>query len=352
MKSEKLKVKNYKTHNINNLKNLNNNNFNNFNKLNNFKPSFTLIEAIFVIVILSFVLIGGFQILSKLYVRNYIAKQTSKFEFISQQTLDQLSEMLYFRVPLSVIGYNQQTGEFKFIGEITQNENYPILEWIGYLNDAMRDANLSGFIDLYASKKPVIKALDFNSGFINEILKNKYVTSEDLTSLTGIIFAGSFDRGSENTLNDYDNAFGWHGNEAKQIFRINSYTQIGNDCNLSLKNADGTDINHITVYEKFYLVDSAYAIALKKDLESSKWNCKDLNWDDIKDSDLLLFYNYRPWLGETFCGDGGEGNVTLLAGDVKAFKIKKVNYHLMLKLELFKNKADINISVSKQKVAF
>ncbi|ACM93336.1 hypothetical protein NAMH_1380 [Nautilia profundicola AmH] len=328
------------------------NNFTNSNDLKNFKTSFTLIEAIFVIVILSFVLIGGFQILSKLYVRNYIAKQTSKFEFISQQTLDQVSQIIYNRIPLSVIGYNQQTGEFQYIGNIIQNNKYPILEWIGYLNDAMVDDNLSGFVDLYESNKPVIKALDFNSGFINEILKNKYDTAQNLKDLTSIIFAGSFDRGSENILNDYNNSFGWHGNRADLVYRISDYSQSGNNCFLTLKNYDNTDITHASIYEKFYLADSAYAIALKKDLDQNKWKCNDLNWSDLQDDDLLLFYNYRPWKGESFCADDGTGNVTVLTSNVKAFKVKKINYHLMMKIEMFKSRGDINISVSKQKVIF
>jgi len=314
------------------------------------KKAFTLIEAIFVIVILAFVLIGGFQIVGMLYKRNYIAKQTSKFEFVSQSVLDQISSLIYYRIPLSVIGYNQQTGEFKYIGDIEENENYPVLEWIGYENDAMKERNLSGFIDLYASKKPVLRALDFNSDFINTIIRNKF--SGDLKNSAAVIFAGSFDRGEESALYDYNDSFGWHGNKAKLVYIISDFTQDGNDCNLSIKNYDGSDVGNIKIFEKFYLADSAYAIALKKDLNASKWNCKDYNYTDFKDNDLLLFYNYRPWKGESFCADGGEGNVTLLAADVKAFRVKKKNSHLELKMELFKSRGDINISVSKQKVAF
>ena len=315
------------------------------------KKSFTLIEAILVIVILSFILIGGFQLIQKLYVRNYIAKQTGEFEFVSQQVLDQLSSVLYYRIPLSVIGYNQQSGEFKYIGYITSAENYPVLEWIGYLNDAMKESNLSGFADLYASKKPVLKAVDFNSDYINEILHNKYLTAQNLNDLTAVIFAGSFDRGSEGVLNDYNNSFGWHGNRADFVYRIKSYNQTGNNCELNLTNYDGSAIDNAVIYEKFYLADSAYAVALKKDLDPAKWNCN-VSLDEFKDDDLLFFYNYRPWLGETFCADGGEGNVSLLSGNVSSFRVKKVNNHLELKIRMQKSKADINISVSKQKVAF
>ena len=315
------------------------------------KKAFTLIEVIYVIVILSFVLIGGFQIINKLYERNYIVKTTTKFEFATQILLDQISGMIYYRIPFSVIGYNQKTNDFKYIGEILANEDYPILEWIGYLNEAMVDMNLSGFVDLYESIKPEIKTIDFNSEFINTILKNKFKSDENLTQLSAIIFAGSFDRGEESVLGDYNNSFGWHQNEAKLVYKIDQYTQNSNDCDLRLKESNGSDIESATIYEKFYLVDSAYAIALKKDLNSSKWRCN-ISFNKFKDNDLLLFYNYRPWRGETFCGDGGDGNVTLLSSNIKSFKVKKVNYHLELKISMFKSKGDINITISKQKVTF
>ena len=316
------------------------------------KKAFTLIEVIYVIVILSFVLIGGFQIISKLYERNYIVKTTTNLEFNTQTLLDQISGMIYYRVPLSVIGYNPKTDDFKYIEEIEEDEEYLVLEWIGYLNEAMVERNLSGFVDLYESVKPTIKAVDFNSTFVDTILKNKFKSSDkNLTELSAIIFAGSFDIGEEIALNYYNNSFGWHGNNAKLIYKIDEYTQDSSDCYLTLKESNGSEIESATIYEKFYLVDSAYAIALKKDLNISKWNCN-ISFDKFKDNDLLLFYNYRPWKGETFCGDGGDGNVTLLASNIKAFNVKKVNYHLKFNVSMFKSKGDINITISKQKVTF
>jgi type II secretory pathway pseudopilin PulG len=319
------------------------------------KKSFTLIEAIFVIVILAFVLIGGFQIIQKLYVRNYIVKQTSNFEFQSQQTLDELAEMLYFRVPLTTIGYSPSDNDFKYIGEI-EEDKYPVLEWIGYVKDAMIEKNLSGFVDLYASDRNThkIACRDFNKAFIEDIVNNKFKKTGDLNKTTAIIFAGSFDRGEEGALSDYNNSFGWHGNEHRLIYTFESgaTTDSNNDTNLTLNN-----FTHGRIYEKFYLADSAYAIVRKASLNQDDWDCSDLSWDELDDDDLLLFYNYRPWLGETFCGDNNhngtpKGDVTVLATNVSAIRVKKVNSHLELKITLNKEKGDINITVSKQKVAF
>jgi len=315
------------------------------------KRSFTLIEAIFVIVILSFLLIGGFQIISKLYVRNFIAQKTAEFEFTSQQILDELSRRLYYRVPLSTIGYDGK-GDFKYIGDIDDPDKYKILEWIGYENDAMKELNLSGFIDLYASNKKnkLIKCLDFNYSFIEVIVNNKFNFNKDLNQSSAIVFAGSFDRGEEGALTDYNNSFGWHNNEYKLVYTFEKNSTLNNDTFLKL-HIDSGDI-----YEKFYLVDSAYAVARGEDINTSADCIKNLNipLNEINDT-LFLFYNYRPWLKETFCADSygePEGNVSVLGFNIKAFRVKKVNSHLEIKITLNKKRGDINITVSKQKVAF
>jgi prepilin-type N-terminal cleavage/methylation domain-containing protein len=311
--------------------------------------AFTLIEMIFVIVILAFIAIGSFNLISKLFKRNYIAKTSSDFEYFSQQLSNQLSILLYNRIPLSVIGYDGSN--FKYIGKIDETDKFPIIEWISELDDAKTKLNLSGFADLYDSSKPTLKVLDFNSTFVNDILHNKFSTSDNLDKLTAVIFAGTFDMGEEESLSDDKNAFGWHGHKHKYVFTISDYKQDGNDCNLKLDDTDGKRI-----YEKFYLADTAYTLALGKDIDTSAECIKNLHIkDDEIDNTLFLFYNYRPWKGDTFCADNNgtpEGNVTVLAQNVKGFKFKKVNSHLEMFFTFFKSRGDINISVSKQKVVF
>lgn len=316
------------------------------------KKAFSLIEMIFVIVILSIIITGGLIIAAKIYKRNLIASKYLELSFNTEQTIDKLANLLYYRVPLSAIGYNQKNSEFKYLEDIESDENYTIFEWIGVSEDIYKDLNFSGFADLYESKKPVLKAIDFNATFINNVLQNKFDTTQDFKNLVGIIFAGSFDRGEEVSLDDYNNSFGWHGNKAKYIYIIDDYSQSGNDTNLTLKNSDGSEISNATIYEKFYLVDSAYAIALKKDLNESKWNCNEYNFSNLDDSDLLLFYDYRPWKGETFCGDGGSGKVEILSKNIGGFLIKGVNSHLEIFIKGKYKRGDVEIKVSKQKVVF
>jgi len=318
--------------------------------------SFTLIEAIFVIVILSLIITGGMMIAEKIYKRNILVSNSLKLQFDTEQTIDKLANMLYFRIPLSAIGYNPKTGDFKYLGNIGNDENYTVFEWIGESFDIEKGVNFSGFADLYASKKPILKALDFNASFINETLQNKFDTSENFKNLVGIIFAGSFDRGDEGILSDYNNSFGWHGHRADFVFLINNYNQVGNDTNLSLTNYDGSEINNTRIYEKFYLADSAYAVARGEDINTSATCIKNLDIpnDEINNT-LFLFYDYRPWKNETFCADTNgnrAGKAEILSKNIVGFNIKSINSHLEIFFNAMFKKGDIVIKVSKQKVVF
>ena len=59
-------------------------------------------------------------------------------------------------------------------------------------------------------------------------------------------------------------------------------------------------------------------------------------------------------LWNLLCDDNGssEGNVTILMEHVKTFRVKSVNSHLELLLEINDSKDGIDIHISKQKVVF
>ena len=320
------------------------------------RKAFTLIEMIFVIVILSLIITGGLIIASKIYKRNLIASKALALSFDTQLVIDKLGNRLYYRIPLSAIGYNPKTHDFKYLGDIEGDENYTVFEWISESFDIQNGLNFSGFADLYASKKPILKAIDFNASDINETLQNKFNRNDDFKNFVGIIFAGSFDRGDEASVDDYNNSFGWHGHDAKYVYIISDYNQSGNDTNLSLKEANGSDITNARIYEKFYLVDSAYAIARGEDINQSANCIVNLNIpsNEINDT-LFLFYNYRPWKGETFCADNNgsaSGDVEVLSKNIRGFYIKSVNSHLELFFKAVYKRGDVVVKISKQKVVF
>jgi type II secretory pathway pseudopilin PulG len=298
------------------------------------KKAFTLVEAIFTIVILGILSVGTFVSLKHLYIRSAKSKALSDLSFESQIIVDQISALLYKRVPSSVIGSSDSNGsDFKSI--YNMDKSYPILEWIGTSSEALKAGYYSGFVDLDGSDKSTItiKTDKFNEQNITDVLASKFGSVNNVLNSTSIIFAGAFDNG---VLSDVNSSFGWHKKNHDLVYTINSTTT--NSLNLA------TTPNEI--YEKFYLVDSAYAIVRKENITST---CSNVNLSDNNNT-LYLFYNYRPWKNETYC----DGNVTILSNDVSAFEAGMINDSIYFSIELEKEIRgnDSNVTISKQKVVF
>jgi len=324
------------------------------------KKTFTLIEIIFVIVILGLISIGSFKALEMLYQRYYQVNTITKFSILSQTLLDEVSTILYYRTPLTAIGYSPTDGDFKKLEDI-DDDKYKIFEWISEAYDAKKHfgfdihTGYTGFIDLDASNRDTLTLVtkDFNITDINDTLNKVFNNTQDLNKTVAIIFAGNLDTGVESE--DYNNSFGWHGYDHKKVYLINKFKQVKNDANLTMT----SDIKGNRIYAKYYLAASAWGIARGADIDKNANCLKNLNIDD---NTLLLFYNYRPWQNQTFCADPhhdnsetNEGNVSILAKNITAFRVKAVDYHIELKVQFSKpmyRENDKNITITKQKVTF
>jgi len=306
------------------------------------QKAFTLVEVIITIVILGILSAGTFVSLKHLYIRVAKSKALSNLSSDSQIVVDQISSLLYDRVPSSTIGYKSD-GTFDTIYNL--GSSYSVIEWIAVANEAQKAGYYSGFVDLNKSDKntKTIFSPHINISELNNVMANKFSKS---SSDLALIFAGSFDDGSLVLSNDFNSSFGWHGNLYNQI-----------ETNLTINN--NNIILNITpdeIYEKYYLVDSAYAIARGADIDLNASCINDLNKSD--NNTLFLFYNYRPWQGKTFCADPNgsnqDGNVTVLTYNAKGFQASLVNNSLRFSLTLQKHirGSENNVTISKQKVVF
>ena len=110
------------------------------------------------------------------------------------------------------------------------------------------------------------------------------------------------------------------------------------------------------IYEKYYLVDSAYAVARGADVEQSAECVTDLNLStETLNNTLLLFYDYRPWKGESFCADvsNGAGKVSVLSSNVNAFRARAIDGTIRLSIDMNRTVRGGNpVRLSKQKVVF
>lgn len=296
-----------------------------------------MVELVMTIVIMGILAGGAYISLAKLFAKSAQTKAISQLSLQSTLVTNQIAALLRDRVPSTVIGYDPAANEFESIYSLTKT--YPILEWISTDFEGLRSGMYSGFVDLdrcdRASNRIVSPATDVNA--------------------TGraLIFAGAFDQGDITyDEGDFNTSFGWHGNPHAKVYALDT-TSSGSD--LYLKNRPDT------VYEKYTLVRSAYAIARYGDVKTDAACMQSLGLEGtVGEKSLLLFYDYRPWLGETFCADpngsGQSGSVTLLDNDTSGFSADFANDNLTFSLTLERTirrpGRDLNVTISKQKAVY
>lgn len=286
------------------------------------RGAFTLIEMIFTVVVASILALGSFKALEALYTRSAKAKAITELSLRSQIVLDQLSVLLYNRIPNSVIGYNPASGACEEIADIDETQSLQVLSWLSLDEEQLMLRRYDGFVDMNASARPVLSTP---------------ATTADL-NVTGrnLIFAGAFDEG-ESTLSACGGAYGWPHVDSNLSFPLSA---AAGSITFGVERPD-------VIYEKFYLTDGAYAVARGVDVQGI---CA-LNPHDYKElnNTLLLFYGFQPYEGENFC----DGSVAILAEEVIAFRATYINNAIRLAIDMNRSvRGSSSVHVSKQKAVF
>lgn len=273
------------------------------------RKGFTLLELIFVIVILGILSKFGADILYKIY-ENYIYSNTfNRLQNQSEAAVKQIANRLQYRIKDSTIARAGTAGAPHGIGEnITGTDT---LEWIGtdiegWRGTASQAPDWSGFIDLADS---------------NETL----LDSPGTAALAGDL--AIFFIGSDIDLEGSD--FGWDGaaitSQDAAMHRVDIAT--AGQITPTVGNFSGID-----VYEYYQLARSAYAVHLDNN------------------GNLILYHDYQPWSGETMT----DGVPSLIMEDVSSFKFTSMGDILILQICV----SDNNItgvggySICKEKVVF
>jgi prepilin-type N-terminal cleavage/methylation domain-containing protein len=298
----------------------------------------TLIELIVTLVVASILSIGMFTAMKTVALQSQKAKARTIHSLDTQSALDQIAALLYHRIPATTIGYNGAA--HRPLDNLGAIDDAHTLEWVGYFHEALLMEQMSGFVDMAGSNVGANRLSTPNMSINLLTSLGQKWPGMDITD-TGIVFAGSFDQGGAQV--------GWHGDADRSDIEDVASIQNGS-LNLAT--------NPEWIYEKFYLADSGYAVARLGDVHDSNATClQPLHVRDPSNT-LVLFYGFRPWDGETFCADNNgapEGNATILAENISAFRAEMVGYTIRLSIEARENVGgDIArpVRISKQKVVF
>lgn len=285
------------------------------------KKAFTLIELIFVIVLLSIISMFGADLYVKIYNSYTNNRATSDLEGETERTLNIITSLLRDRVKQTVIGRETDNGEHpdgNFVSLYEVQEKHDVLEWIGkstetqYIGSTNKGVlGWSGFAIDFSTPTPVPPG-DFVIQSPGSSLKNAESILNSLNAGTksfGIIF-------NDDIIINAD-SFGYD-------HTTYNHTNIGT---VSIIDNDTMQISGLASRNKnrYFLVHTAYAIVPVLDN-----NAADVSVNGIKSNtyNLLLYYDFQPWEKEKY----ENGKSVVLAKNVTMFRFTFDNNSVAVKL--------------------
>ncbi len=324
-------------------------------KYTSFKKAFSMLELVFVIVILGIVSSIGSSMIAQLY-ENYITqKAMHNVSLKTELAINQIVNRLTYRIDNTIIA-RRADGNFASLQSFnfgSNNTDRAVLEWIGYDEEsfsAQARPGWSGYCDIVAtSAASGIVTPGSNLDDTETIVQNLAGTTA--TPTLGLLFGlnGTSDGGTlpQPECYGYNN----DGNTGciHQVNRVNNTT-------LSTDRAALT----ATISDQYKLAWSAYSIvAVNKDaLYPEDGGVRDgaiVSNADVtpRSFDLELRYGYQPWAGGYY--DNANTPRATLIRNVTSFKYAEQGGTIRIKLCATERIAeDINdtnnISVCKEKV--
>ena len=277
------------------------------------KRAFTMLELIFVIVILGILAKFGVEIMQQIYNNFVYSSRQNILQAESEAAVNQIANRLQQRIKDSVIASSLNHAAFTPLGSNT-NAAYPVLEWVGIDYDGWRSPTpmWSGVIDL--------------AGSTGTSLSTPGTTGRSSVYNGGT--AAFYNLGSNV---DVTNGFGWQIPAA--AFTDQSHTMHPVNVNNAgtLTSAVAGTFSNLDIFEFYQLTNSAFAV-------------------ELNNRTLTLYTDYQPWDGETYAN----GTSAILMENVTTFKFTKVGDIIKLQVCVGDNNlsGEGEYSVCKERTVF
>ena len=351
------------------------------------KKGFTLIELVFVIVVLGIISMFGADLYTKIYKSYVHVRAVNQLEARTQNAMMLITNRLEDRIKSSTIGRELSSNQFVPISAL-DDPKYDILEWIGQSvetrNINKRTPGWSGFMSMSQLRDDKWKTGTEDAGYIGNTRAEFNMVSlgsdfPQVANIVGNLRATAYNTPSNNTqvavifrvvTNDasptsvgigfgYDRKVDVNGSNRVLIAvgtpsAAGSGSMEGETITINQYPLNPNNDKSQEFSEQYYIAHSAYAIVPDQVVTYTRDNAGNLS----KNFNLLLKYNYRPWSTvEKDANSYDKASSALLAEDVSLFKFKDDNGAVALKLCMRDDgrnfdPAELDLNVCKAQVVY
>ncbi|MBA3025141.1 MAG: type II secretion system protein [Sulfurimonas sp.] len=302
------------------------------------RPAFTMLELIFVIVIMGIIGKFGVEFLAQAY-RNFISSTINNtLQANSANAVEFIASRLQYRIKDSIIARTGETTTFTPLADAS-GETFVVLEWVSSDIDNFRATttpNWSGIIDLDAGNANLLVSPATNTTDINSTI---FALSH---GNSGVNDAALYFIGSNQDIDGY----GWNGTAlADQNGSVMHPIKQGTNANEFVPRNGATNATNsftgVNVYEYYQLTWTANAVVMENYNAGTKMG------------DLVFYYDYQPWNGEMFYTAGQNIKKFTIMENVSTFQAMAIGS--IVKIQLC-TKSDLMIeetySLCKEKTIF
>ena len=306
--------------------------------------AFTMLELIFVIVIMGIIGKFGVEFLAQAY-NNFIhAKVNNDLQANSTSAVEFVANRLQYRIKDSVIARESNNTFFGLAGY--DDETAPILEWVATDIEGFRGDTTpywSGIIDLSAeSNATLLTSPGTNTASINNLIitLSGGAGNSDFND-TALYFIDS--------TSDVRTGYGWDfstgafTDQTKSMHPINS----GTNPDEFIPAAGTGNFSNVDVSEYYKLAWTAYAVGI----DAGDYN------ETEKTGTLTLWYDYQPWNGDTYKtkADGTETKSQIIMENVSTFQFMAIGSLIKIQVcsnsDLLKDEGE-EYSICKEKTIY
>jgi len=305
--------------------------------------AFTMIELIFVIVIMGILAKFGVEFLAQAYNSFIHSKINNQLQGQSETAVEFVANRLQYRIKDSVIA-REGAPTYLFYGLSGYGEdNATILEWVGSDVEGFRGDTMpywSGVIDFVDSNATFLKSPETNTTAIENLIQVLSYGHSHIYD-AALYFVDSD--------NDVQNGYGWNFGSTltDQNGSVMHPVKAGGTDGFVPRSGDTTTTNtfaNVDVSDYYKLAWTAYAVGIS-----------DYNTTTATGT-LMLYYDYQPWDGDTYLlqSDGvTETKSQIIMQDVSTFQFMAIGSLIKIQVCVKSNLLkDEEYSICKEKTIY